>query len=232
MLVDKLGYRILNVQSILFPRYLAVLGIIIGSLSIAVSSAFIISSLDFQSIPDFTYELYSLLSSSSPALMFLLIFCVPVKFLFNEIIHKKFSHILKKPNPKLYQAMDRIIKRRMKVAALASFVGISVIMVLIPHQPTTNEDGRDVGVDTHYYVDWIGNLTKSHNSQDFLRQLFTVQDGDRPLSLLFLYAAVSALDAGPSFTLEIVIPIMLSAALIVVTYFLALEVTGIIFLSI
>jgi hypothetical protein len=108
---------------------------------------------------------------------------------------------------------------------LLSFVGLSAIMVLIPHQPTVNEDGRDVGVDTHYYVDWIGNLTKSQNPQEFLGQLFTTQDGDRPLSLLILYTAVITVNASPSFTLEIIIPILLSTVLILVTYFLALEIT-------
>ena len=86
--------------------------------------------------------------------------------------------------------MNRIrLKTQTKIGFLFLAIFLSVILVLIPQHPSINKDNQDIGVDTHFYVTWIGELAKSKSVSDFVYQAFIVQgqDGDRPLSLIFLF---------------------------------------------
>jgi hypothetical protein len=71
---------------------------------------------------------------------------------------------------------------------------LSVIIVLVPHQPSINTNNQVIGVDTHYYIDWVNALIYLDNVQNFTEQAFTVHGGaggfpgDRTLVLIFLFA--------------------------------------------
>jgi hypothetical protein len=103
---------------------------------------------------------------------------------------------------------------------------LSIILVLIPHQPIINNDNQQIGVDTHYYVDWVGALTHSSSPQDLLYQAFVAQNGgDRPITLIFLFALNKIVPSNLVDTIEYV-PLILAPALIFVVYLLTRELTS------
>jgi hypothetical protein len=113
-----------------------------------------------------------------------------------------------------------------KVILLAFIVSLSVMLAIIPHLPSVNKDAQPVGVDTPYYVTWVTALEDSQDAIDFFNQAFVIQNqGQRPLSLLFIYA----LDEIPGTDLFFVIeylPLILGPALALTFYFLTRELTS------
>jgi hypothetical protein len=79
-------------------------------------------------------------------------------------------------------------------------------------------------------VHWVGELAKSKNLSDFIYQAFAVQggqDGDRPLSLIFLLLAYQAVGGSNNNLSEVVehFPIILGPGIVLAFYFLTLELT-------
>ncbi|MEP0825288.1 MAG: hypothetical protein HRF40_07375, partial [Nitrososphaera sp.] len=109
---------------------------------------------------------------------------------------------------------------------LALCVLLSIIIAIIPHLGTVNPDTRQVGVDTHYYVTWVGALNNSTSAQDFLYQAFVQQGGrgDRPVSLIFIYALQAT--GADLFSLVEFSPLILGPALVLAIYFLTRELTS------
>jgi hypothetical protein len=109
---------------------------------------------------------------------------------------------------------------------LVLIVFLSLVLAVIPHLPSVNKDSQPVGVDTPYYVTWISALEGSQDAGDFFNQAFVIQNqGQRPLSLLFIYA----LDQIPGTDLFFVIeylPLILGPALALTFYFLTRELTS------
>ena len=176
-------------------------------------------------IPNYTFEIFVLFSSISPLLMLLLVSCLPVKILIKEI---KFGigRVKKFSNYSIDFSNGYTMKRRIKIICLLLVMLLSVILVLIPHHPVINNDNQQVGVDTHYYVDWVGALIHSSSPQDFLYQAFVAQNnGDRPITLLFLFALNKIVPSNPVDTVEYV-PLILAPALIFVVYLLTRELTS------
>jgi hypothetical protein len=119
------------------------------------------------------------------------------------------------------------LKTQTKIGFLLLAIILSVVLVLIPQHPLINKDNRDIGVDTRYYVTWIGELAKSKNVSDLIYQSFVVQgqDGDRPLSLLFLFLVYQVVGGNnPSEVIEY-FPIILGPGIVLAFYLLTLELT-------
>jgi hypothetical protein len=113
-----------------------------------------------------------------------------------------------------------------KVGFLLLAVIFSVILVLIPQHPLINKENQEIGVDTHYYVTWIEELSNSRSLSDFFYQSFIVQgqDGDRPFSLIFMFLFSRAAGGEDlSQTIEY-LPIMLGPGIVLAFYFLTLEI--------
>jgi hypothetical protein len=117
-------------------------------------------------------------------------------------------------------------KTQTKIGFLSLAIFLSVILVLIPQHPSINIDNQDIGVDTHFYVTWIEELAKSKSAYDFAYQAFIVQgqNGDRPLSLIFLFLVYHIVGGNLSEVLEHS-PIILGPGLVLALYFLTLELT-------
>src|SRR6185437_10464446 len=100
-------------------------------------------------------------------------------------------------------------------------------MVLIRHYPSINKDNRQVGVDTKEYVNMMKPLLKSNNAHQFIQQIFVIQSaGDRPLTLLFLFAIVKTVNAtNLSYIIEY-LPIILGPSLVLAVFFLTRELTS------
>ena len=104
---------------------------------------------------------------------------------------------------------------------------LSATMAIIPHQSAINKDNKDVGVDTHYYVEEIAILMNSTSVDDLFNGAFvTIQHGDRPFTLLFfLTVAKFSQSDNLSYVFDN-IPIVLGPSLVLVIYFLTRQLTS------
>ena len=104
---------------------------------------------------------------------------------------------------------------------------LSATMAIIPHQSAINKDNKDVGVDTHYYVEEIAILMNSTSVDDLFNDAFvTIQHGDRPFTLLFfLTVAKFSQSDNLSYVFDN-IPIVLGPSLVLVIYFLTRQLTS------
>jgi hypothetical protein len=217
--------KILDVSSDLAVNYFAIICTVIGSASILMSLPPIFSS-PLSSFPlrNYAYDIFSLFSIFSPILMLLLIFCLPLKMIINAFSERILK--IKYSNNTSAVSFTTVVRRRNKILYLLLFILLSMILVLIPHQPAINKDDQRIGVDTTYYVNWLGNLTSTNSTQDFLRQAFVVQSGgDRPLALMFFFTLVKVINLDSFYTIEY-IPIILGPPLIILVYFLTRELTS------
>ena len=222
--------KILNVNAFnlnLFLNYFATIGIALGAAAIIISAARIFSiSLEPIPLRNYGYEIFLLFSASfSHILIFLLVACVPLKFLirgFRSGILKATHNI----GTNLLIYSDRTESRIKVIGLLAFFMLLSVGISLIPHQPSLNKDGQQIGVDTIHYVGWMNALMESDSIPEFLQQAFIIHShGDRPLSLIFLFGIIKILNADPFSTIEHV-PILLGPGLVIVMFFLIRELTS------
>ena len=228
LLYNRLASRkILNTYPNLYVNYIAV---IVAATSIIgiIQSVGVLFSLPLNlisPIPNYTYEVFIFFSSISPVLVLLLVSCLPVKILIKEF-RDAIGRIKKSSNCSIDISNGNEIKSRTKIICLVLVMLLSAILVLIPHQPIINNDNQQVGVDTHYYVDWVGALIHSSSPQDFIYQAFVAQNGgDRPITLIFLFALTKIIPFNLVDTIEYV-PLILAPALILVVYLLTRELTS------
>ena len=221
--------KILSICTKLSTNYLAIIIIITSTISIAISSTLILFSIS-EPIPirNYAYDIFLIFSSFSPVMIFLLVNCFPVKLLINQFMTKVSSKI-KNSNGIATTATlvisDRI-KWRSKIIWLLLFAALSVVMVVIPHQPTINKDGQHIGADTDDYIHSIVILNKSNTVAELIRQAFFIQlGGDRPLTFIFLFIIVKILSADISYAVDYIVPIILSPSLVLAIYFLTREMT-------
>jgi hypothetical protein len=223
--------KILNFDGKLALRYISLALIAISVMGIVVSIlAVFFPTPDFDLIARDSYanELFLLLSSFSSIYMVLLVFCLPVKVLFKEVVRILKLDIKENISQTLsdnYKHNNKL-KTQTKIGFLIFAIILSVVLVLIPQNPSINKDNQDIGVDTHYYVTWVGELAKSKSVSDLIYQAFIVQgqDGDRPLSLIFLFLVYQVAGGNLSEVIEH-LPIILGPGIVLAFYFLTLELT-------
>ena len=210
-------------QQDLTLNYFGIFGIILGVIGLAFAIASVVSSnvaAPTQPVRNYAYDVFVVLSSFSPVLLLLLIVCLPVK-LFADFVLR---HL--KVKWQVDNLPESAIDRKKKTIYLSLIILLSIIITVIPHLPTVNPDGQQVGVDTGYYVNWVHALANSANPGELLNQAFVVQNqGQRPLSLLFIYS----LDQITNFDSAIVVeylPLILGPALTMAIYFLTRELTS------
>lgn len=244
------------VNSSLFLAYFSLLFIVVSTLSIIVSLQPLISSNSSNdSIRNYSYEIFVILSPVSAVLMILLVFSYPLKLGIGEILilfPKLRSFFLRfvnskdlkpkcdygeKPSPKYgHSSYNRNVslirkntsRRRNTILCLLSLLALSSGVALIPYQPALNEDDRLVGVDTDQYTVLIHNLTESSNqgSGKFLRQLFSVEDSDRSLSLFFMFLAAKITNSEDISHMIDRSPVLLAPMLVISVFFLTRQLTS------
>lgn len=210
-----------------FPvvNYLTLIGIAIGIIALLISLESSLNSYYVIPMNNIAHQIFLLFGSLAPALLILLVLAYPVKVIFESII-VKILRIRNKKRTDMSLKEDRI-KTSLKVLLLLLFMVIASCMVLIPHQEAINVSNRDVGVDTHFYVEWTRTLLKSNSTAETVREIFiNIQHGDRPLSLIFFMGiAKIAPEADLSYFFDNV-PIILGPALVIAVYLLTRELTS------
>jgi hypothetical protein len=218
--------NVLNFNAKLTLRYISLAVIAISAIGIVlpVLDVFLIPNFDLSAENNPANELFLLLSSFSNIYIFLLVFCLGVKVLYREVL-RLLKLDLKEDIPQtLSDAYEQNrLKTQTKIGFLILAMILSIVLVLIPQHPLINKDNQVIGSDTPSYVTWIGELAKSKNVSDVVYQAFVSQgnNGDRPLSLIFLFLVYQV--AG----LEVIehFPIILGPGIVLAFYLLTLELT-------
>ena len=218
--------NVLNFNAKLTLRYISLAVIAISAIGIVlpVLDVFLIPNFDLSAENNPANELFLLLSSFSNIYIFLLVFCLGVKVLYREVL-RLLKLDLKEDIPQtLSDAYEQNrLKTQTKIGFLILAMILSIVLVLIPQHPLINKDNQLIGSDTPSYVTWIGELAKSKNVSDVVYQAFVSQgnNGDRPLSLIFLFLIYQV--AG----LEVIehFPIILGPGIVLAFYLLTLELT-------
>jgi hypothetical protein len=224
--------NILNFNAKLTLRYISLVVIAISAIGMVVSvlHVFLITHFDLSSGVSHANELFLLLSGFSTVYIILLVFCLPVKVLFKEVsrmLKLDIKEDISETISNNYEQNNKL-KTQTKIGVLVLAMILSVVLVLIPQYPSINKDSQDIGVDTHYYVTWIGGLAKSKSISDFVYQAFVVQgiDGDRPFSLIFMFMVYQVAGGGGNLS-EVIehLPMILGPGLVLAFYLLTLELT-------
>jgi hypothetical protein len=203
-------------------------------------------------IRNYAYELFTLLSSSSPILMILLIVCLPVKVLLNALTGMIASKVRKNKNEneneneneksqdisnnnynsnkKDNKNKNNSVSTKTKIIYLSVFMLLSATMTLIPHQQAVNKDNRPIGSDILVYTKTIKHLfSYSNDPKELLRHAFITEPpfhGDRPLSLLLFFTAAKIISVtDPTYVIDYM-PVILGPALVLVIYLLTREMTS------
>jgi len=201
--------------------YGAIIGIVIGFVSIILSLAPLFFLPQLTPPPDYLYEISVLLSVLSPFLIFFLILGAPVKLVAWKFLVRIFR------NKSMIDSLDNDpIQLRTKILYLSLFILLSITIALIPHQSPINHDNQQVGSDSGDYVNVIDKLIESQNSQEFIKNAFVIPfSSDRPLFSLFLFAIVKIVPANISYSVDHV-PVILAPVLVLVVFFLTRELTS------
>src|SRR5829696_5281708 len=218
---------LLNFNAKLTWRYILLALIAISAIGIVIPviSVFVAPNFGSTTGDDPANELFLLLSSFSNIYIFLLVMCLAVKFLYRIVALRMLKLNIKEDiNQTLSDDYKRNkVKTQTKIGFLILAMILSIVLVLIPQHPLINKDNQLIGSDTPSYVTWIGELAKSKNVSDVVYQAFISQgnNGDRPLSLIFLFLVYQV--AG----LEVIehFPIILGPGIVLAFYLLTLELT-------
>jgi hypothetical protein len=212
-------------------RYISLVVIAISAIGIVIPVLAVFVAPNFGSTAgdDPANELFLLLSSFSNIYIFLLVMCLAVKVLYRVVALRMLKLDIKEDiNQTLSEDYKHNkIKTQTKIGFLLLAAILSMVLVLIPQHPLINKDNQQIGSDTFYYVRWITELAKSENLSDLIYQSFIVQgqDGDRPLSLIFLFLVYQV--TGGNNLSEVVehFPLILGPGIVLAFYFLTLELT-------
>lgn len=229
--------KIVDTSIQLSVNYLGLIAIFIAILSIIISTVPLLFSTTLP-MRNYSNDILILLSSTfSPSLLICLILCIPTKLLSSELRQNLLKSSNRKLNDTLTSTTNTIqqstiqqstnkINRRSKVAFIAFFVLLSVVLALIPHQQTINKYNLQISSDTDYYIEWINPLLESSNIQEFVTRAFVlVNYGDRPLTLIFLLTLHKLIPIDLFYMLDYM-PVILGPLLVLAIYFLTREVTS------
>ncbi|HEY7078347.1 MAG TPA: hypothetical protein VH500_01520 [Nitrososphaeraceae archaeon] len=218
--------KVLKNHHNLYVNYSSILVTVLSCTSIIISLAIPLMMIPPRSIPipNYVYAIYAILGSMiSPIFMILLINAAPIKILVLEC-EKSISKLKRKTIKPLFISRVKISQRNTFVF-LSLIVLLTLFFVLVPHLHTFNKTNRLVGADTADYVSWEKLLMQSRSPQDFLSKAFmTLEGGDRPITLIFLYAIIKLVHANPLSTVDY-IPMILGPILVIAIYFLTREIT-------
>jgi len=170
-------------------------------------------------IKNYAYEIFLLLSSFSPALIFFLVAGTFVKL----FTIKRFKEL--KNQTQKFQITSHKVKQKNKILFMLLFIFLSIFFALLPHQSFINNENELVGADTVDYVKLLNDL-RADDQDGLMYQAFVVQNsGDRPVSLIFLSGLLAIFPDNPYQVIDKV-PLIFSPLLVLTVFFLTRQLTS------
>ena len=118
-------------------------------------------------------------------------------------------------------AKTSTIARNAHWMILSAALIIAPLVVIYPHLPGVNPTASGVSTDERYYVNWMSQLRANSGETwtDALAKAFTINNGDRPLTLL-LILTIANLTGSPDLMVIRFLPVALAPALVLANYML------------
>jgi hypothetical protein len=104
---------------------------------------------------------------------------------------------------------------------LSAALVIAPLLVMYPHLQGINPTGSGISTDEQYYMNWMSKLRADPGSTwiDSAANAFTINKGDRPLTLLIILALAN-LTGSPDLMVIRYLPVALAPLLVLANYFL------------
>jgi hypothetical protein len=123
-----------------------------------------------------------------------------------------------------FAASNALTSKHLHRWLLALALVVAPLLMIYPHLPTINPGGEAVSADEVYYTNWMTELrsaisTGDQTWWDTLLHAFTVNNGDRPITLI-LILAISNLTGYSDLMVIRFLPVVLAPALVSANYFL------------
>lgn len=189
----------------------------LGVLSLIVSVSFGMTTYAIEKYPYAIFQ--ELLSTLTPMIMAILVFCVPFKVLLNILFEKIKSRACVLLNYNIVE--DGLSGKRIGLYLLLSIV-LGVTLAFLPHLSAINPNHERLGVDTPRYTQWLNNIENQTANPIY----FTIKSpGDRPLTLIVLLLIKESTKLDTFQAVEYS-PVILISPLILVTFFLTRQLTS------
>ena len=146
--------------------------------------------------------IFSILAPFSPAFLIILLYTWVAKLAVS--FDNKFSKRLKSYFDWLTQSLS-YLRPRIPSDSVHRFaltdrprlllglaVGMGVLLGLVPYRPQLNPAMTPVGVDAHYYIEWVNQMLQRSPEGAFSFAMGNASFGSRPLLLLPIYLAVAS----------------------------------------
>ena len=122
-----------------------------------------------------------------------------------------------------YAETNTLTSKSLHRGLLALALVVAPLLMIYPHLPGINPGGEGVSTDEQYYTRWMSLFRASIGGDGSLAQIlstaFTINNGDRPLTLLAILA-ISNLSNVPDLIVIRFLPVVLAPALVAANYFL------------
>jgi hypothetical protein len=200
-------------------NYLAILGCCLAMTSIYLSiSRSVPISVDATANPWLLF--YLTFSYLAPIMMFLCMFSVPINIVLRSILQR--LRLANLTHLDLVSSQHYSIQFRYIII----FMALAIVVVSIPHFNPAREDHPNVSVDIIYYQEWLAKLQNSSDLNELLTHLFVeLSGGDRSLTLLLMMPFANINPELTSQIIQIVMPTVLAPSLVLIIFFLTLELT-------
>ena len=206
--------------STLFGNYFFLTLVILSVISVLYSFGFVGTKFGGE-FSDYSYLFANIFSWFSPVIVFLLVFSLPSKIIWDELRHR--SRLVL--NRLVLDLSAATLSKRSKSISLVSIIVLAIVMTFIPHI----QSEHPIGVDTIQYAEITDTLLRPGTSAETLFwQLFNeYSDGDRPFTILLILPIVLSLSPYLSTvdSIELVLPMILAPSLSMAIFFLTREIT-------
>ena len=205
-------------------NYISILAVAIGVISTFLVVTHVINLQISLPTLNYVYYFFSILSIFSPVYLVLISFSYPF-VLTLRFFRKKWE---RKSSNKQEDGivMLKNVKRRSRVLHISLIIFLSIIVSMIPHVGTVNEDNQVIGSDTKNYMRFLGMMKESSTYDELVYTAFsTIMGGDRPFSLLLFFFLSALIYQGNYYSLLESLPILLSPLLVLSIYVLTIGLT-------
>ena len=188
LIINKIWkYKLLNFSKILYINYIAIIGFIIGAISITITLVHIIYPDSALPPVNYLYYIYLLFSIFSPILLILIAITFPLKILIGTYIRNIPIHNIT-TSYKTSLSPHSFLSKKRRILLLSFIILISISTTVIPHLNTVNKDNQIIGTDTNAYAKLLNSLIMTKNTSELFQQVFlNSYNADRSFSLVVFF---------------------------------------------
>jgi hypothetical protein len=120
-----------------------------------------------------------------------------------------------------YATKSSTLARNAHWMILAAALVIAPLLAIYPHLPGVNPPGMGISTDEQYYMNWMSKLRVDGGSTwvDTIARAFTINNGDRPLTLLLILAIANVVGTTDLMVVRF-LPVALAPILVLANYLL------------